>query len=68
MGIMTPAESKSIGHDEDLIYTYPTLAEVEGAARLALCRWYRYLRSPHDADEATTLNRIIELLQTTYPK
>jgi hypothetical protein len=64
---MTSAESKAVGHDGDLIQTYPTFAEIEDSDRVRMCQWYRYLRSPRTNDEADILNTIIVRLKRTCP-
>jgi chemotaxis regulatin CheY-phosphate phosphatase CheZ len=68
MQIMTSQESKALTWDRDSIEKYPTWAELDTAKRSQFCEWYRYLRSPADADEARRLQFIIDTLVETYPR
>jgi len=42
---------------------YPTKEQVNNADKLTICRWYRFLPSPHNASEKNVLIRISERLQ-----
>jgi len=69
--LMTPAESKVVGFEGEMLKDWPGKVTRQLAIiqkdRLQLIRWYRYLDSPTDDAGRESLKEIIKSLEDTCP-
>lgn len=65
--LMTDAESKSVGWDDDMIEQYPHKGLIPLAGRTQLIGWHRFLREPVTPEEVAFIDGVAVQLEATCP-